>query len=247
MVSSINRRCRIATICARGGSKGLASKNSRPLLGRPLLAWSVDQAKRSTLFDSVVVTSDNDALLEEGEEAGADILVKRPQELSHDRISKLPGIVHAVKEVEGRTGLTFDTIVDLDATAPLRLLEDIAGAVDLLESRNMKSVITAAPARRSPYYNMVELAPDGSIRICKTHDTPVQFRQDAPPCYDMNASIYVWQREPFLSTPREIYEETALYVMPPERSHDIDSQLDFEIVEVMMKRLLSDARLSPSE
>ena len=236
-VSSPDRRNRIATVCARGGSKGLAGKNGRLLLGKPLLAWSVEQAKQSGLFQTVVVTSDSDALLDAGRNAGADMAIKRPDDLSHDRISKLPAIVHAVHEAETKSGIRYETIVDLDATAPLRLKDDIQGVVDMLEESNLTNVITGSPSRRSPYYNMVEKDENGIVMVCKKHTKPVKFRQDAPDCFDLNASIYAWNREPFLSDPKEFYVRTGIYIMPPERSHDIDSELDFRIVEVMMKHL----------
>ena len=95
-------------------------------------------------------------------------------------------------------------IVDLDATSPLRLAEDIQGAVDLLEHNNVSNVITAAPARRSPYFNLVELADDGVVRLSKSLEKPIFRRQDSPQCFDMNASIYVWTRAALFASPYAI-------------------------------------------
>ena len=127
-------------------------------------------------------------------------------------------------------------IVDLDATSPLRLPEDIINVVKILEEKKVINVITAMPARRSPYFNLVELDDSGRVRLSKPLDHPIVRRQDAPKCYDMNASIYIWQREGLLNNSVVFLENTALYVMPEERSIDIDSELDFEFVEFLAKK-----------
>src|SRR3569623_784527 len=154
---------RICTICARGGSKGLANKNIRMLNGRPMLAWSVLQARASGLFEHVVVSSDAQELRNVATAAGADAAIERPAEMATDTARKEPAICHAVLEAERRFGTRYDIIVDLDATAPLRLAADIIGAVSLLETSGATNVITGAPAHRSPYFNLVEKAPDGSV------------------------------------------------------------------------------------
>ena len=118
---------RICTICARGGSKGVPNKNIRPLLGKPLIAHSIEQARASGLFAALAVSSDSDAILAAAAAAGVEHLVKRPDAMASDQAAKLPAIQHCVKSVEEKTGQRFDIMVDLDATAPLRLAEDIAG------------------------------------------------------------------------------------------------------------------------
>ncbi len=227
---------RICTICARGGSKGVKGKNLRPLLGKPLIAYSVEQARASGLMVAVAVSSDSPDILEAAAAAGADLLIERPDELAGDTAPKAPAIRHCVEAAERELGQRMDIIVDLDATAPLRLPEDISGAVRLLETSGATNVITGAPARRSPYFNLVERGPDGVVRLVKTPERPIGRRQDAPPCFDMNASIYVWRRDPFMDRPAVFYQDTRLYEMPEERSLDIDSELDFELVAFLMAR-----------
>ena len=226
---------RICTICARGGSKGIKNKNIRELLGKPLITYTLGQAKASKLFQAVAVTSDSDEILEIAKNSGADFLVKRPKELATDQAPKLPAIRHCVREVEARTRLAFETVCDLDPTSPLRETRDIAGAVRLLEESGVTNVITGAPARRSPYFNLVE-AEGGVARLSKPPKTPVLRRQDSPKCYDMNASIYVWRRDRLFESDSIFNPDTRLYEMPPERSLDIDSELDFELVEFLMER-----------
>lgn len=225
---------RLCTICARGGSKGVANKNLRDLLGRPLIAHTIGQARASGLFERIAVSSDSAAILEAAGRYGADELVERPAELATDTAAKVPAIRHCVETVEARSGCRYDTLVDLDATAPLRLVEDIVGAVRLLEEKGAANVITAAPARRSPYFNLVEVGTDGVARLSKPLPAAIVRRQDAPQCYDMNASIYVWRHDALFEDPPIFKQDTALFVMPEERSVDIDSELDFRIVQMIL-------------
>lgn len=226
---------RICTICARGGSKGVKNKNLRPLGGRPLLAYSLEQARTSGLFDVIAVSSDSPDILAVARDNFADVLVERPSELATDTAGKLPAIQHCVRTVEQERGTRFDVIVDLDATSPLRSVADIQGAVKLLETEGVANVITAAPARRSPYFNLVEVGRDGVVRLSKPLAEPIERRQDAPPCFDMNASIYVWQRSALFDHSTLFLSDTRLFVMPEERSTDIDSELDFQVVELLLR------------
>ena len=225
---------RLCTICARGGSKGVPGKNIRPLAGRPLIAHSIDQARRSGLFDAVAVSSDSPEILDIARRFGADLLIARPAELASDTAGKLPAIRHAWLAAEAATGARYELLADLDCTAPLRRPEDIAGAVALLESSGAHSVVTGTPAHRSPYFNLLEVT-DGIVHLSKTLDHPVLRRQDAPACYDQNASIYVWTRAPFVDQPFEFDRTSRLYVMPRSRSLDIDEEIDFEIVDLLWR------------
>lgn len=226
----------LCTICARGGSKGVPNKNIRRVAGKPLLAHSIDQALETGLFEAVAFSSDSEAYLEAASHAGAAIIVLRPSELASDAAGKIPAIRHCVLNAEAQLGHRVDIIVDLDCTSPLRLSADISGCVELLMSSQFGNVITAAPARRSPYFNLLERQPDGRIDLAKRALAPILRRQDAPECFDMNASIYVWRRDMLFEREGLFHPDTALYVMPEERSLDIDSELDFEVVSLLMER-----------
>ena len=223
---------RLCTICARGGSKGVPGKNIRMLGGKPLIAHSLQQARECRLFARISVSSDDPAILAAAQAAGADDCIVRPAELATDTAPKVPVIRHAQDWVEARHG-RFDTFVDLDATAPLRIPADIAGAVSLLETSGVSSVITGSSSHRSPYFNLVEERPDGSVAVAKTLEPPVTRRQDTPRTFDMNASIYAWRAAAFRNQPAVFYADTRLYEMPTERSQDIDSELDFEFVAML--------------
>ncbi|WP_422371752.1 cytidylyltransferase domain-containing protein [Hoeflea sp.] len=227
---------RLCTICARGGSKGVPNKNLMTIAGMPLIAHSVKQAIASGLFDAIACSSDSPALLEAAIAAGATLAIRRPDELATDTAAKLPVLHHALTTAERELGQRYVTYVDLDATSPLRLPDDIAGAVRLLEGTGVPSVITAAPSRRSPYFNLVELTGEGYVRLSKPLPENVVRRQDAPSTFDMNASIYVWNAEVFREDPKVFYPTTMLFEMPEERSIDIDSPLDLKIVRFLLEQ-----------
>jgi NAD(P)-dependent dehydrogenase (short-subunit alcohol dehydrogenase family)/CMP-N-acetylneuraminic acid synthetase len=226
---------RLCTICARGGSKGLPNKNLRPLLEKPLIVHTIERARESGIFDCIAVSSESREILAVAEANGVDYPIERPPELAADTASKLPAILHAMLAVEAKRGLRYDTLVDLDATSPLRLAQDIRGAVDLLERNRVSSVITGATSHRSPYFNLVEEMADGSVRLAKPLEGAPYRRQDVPPTFDMDASIYVWDAAVFRHDQKVFYPDTRLFKMPVERARDIDSDLDFEIVELMMR------------
>lgn len=228
---------RLCTICARGGSKGVKGKNLREMLGKPLIALTIGDALDSGLFDLVAVSSDSDAILDIARTHGAHLAIKRPDELASDTAGKSGAILHAGLEAERLSGLTFDIFVDLDATAPLRTPDDVRNAVTLLEDGPHSNVFSVCKSRRSPYFNMVEQHADGSITLVKPNGGFVR-RQDVPPTFDMNASIYAWKRDCFLETGAKVFNPTCgLYVMDEHSLFDIDEPGDFEIVEFLAARI----------
>lgn len=227
---------RLCSICARGGSKGVKGKNLREIMGIPVLAYSVEQALKSNLFDVVAVSSDSDEILEVAKRYGAHLMIKRPDELATDTAAKIPVIKHCAQEVEKITGLVFDTFVDIDCTSPLREIEDIQSVVAMIENEDCQNVITGMHSRRSPYFNLVEQNADGYVGLSKKLEKGIVRRQDSPPCYDMNASIYAWKRASFFEMTTVFSDKTKIFVMPEERSIDIDSELDFQIVKLLLEK-----------
>ena len=225
----------LCTICARAGSKGVANKNLRLINNKPLIVYSIEQAIATKLFDQIVVSSDSKEIREVALANGATFCVDRPAELATDTAPKLPAIKHCVENAEKKFG-QFEVIIDLDATAPLRESSDIIGALELLQSAQADNVITGTPAHRSPYFNLVETDINGIVSLSKPPANVVARRQDSPQCFDMNASIYVWRRQALFANENLFTGNTRLFVMPRERSLDIDSQADFEMVEWMMTK-----------
>ena len=228
----------ICSICARGGSKGIPGKNIKMLGDKPLIAHSIHQAKEADIFSVVAVSSDSEEILNVAKKYGADIIVKRPKELANDQVGKLPAIRHCALKVEEIMGEQFDFYVDIDATSPLRIPEDIIESVNLLlKKTNTSNVFSVSPSRRSPYFNMVEEI-SGKIQLIKSLEDGFTRRQDAPSTYDMNASIYAWKRDALFGQESLFDIYTKVYLMPEERSFDIDHPLDFEIVEFLFNRSL---------
>jgi len=230
----MQRESVLAIIGARGGSKGVKNKNIRPLLGKPLIAWSIEQAIESNLFDHVVITSDSEEILEISKLYGADVFFKRPDEMASDDAPKIPAIRHALLQSESFFKKKYEIIVDIDATAPLRKVSDLEEALNLFENKGFDALVTAMPARRSPYFNLIEQDLSGHVDLSKKLAKPIVRRQDSPKCFDMNASFDIWKRDILLQTETLFSCNTGLYIMPEERSIDIDSQLDWRIVEMLM-------------
>ncbi|MCG3679271.1 acylneuraminate cytidylyltransferase family protein [Aliarcobacter butzleri] len=225
----------LCTICARGGSKGVKNKNIKELNGKPLIAYTIEQAKVSGLFEHIVISTDSDDIANIAKQYGAEVFFKRSSEIASDTAGKLDVIKDAFKRSEEHYNKTFDYLIDLDATAPLRIVEDIINSFKQFKQNDNDNLITAMPSRRSPYFNLVEQDKDGKVYLSKKLDNSIVRRQDAPKSYDMNASIYIWKRDIILNENSIFLEKTGLYVMPEERSIDIDNELDFKFVEFLMK------------
>ena len=229
----------MCSICARGGSKGVKNKNIRTLVDRPLIAHSLEQAHATGLFDVIVVSSDSDDILQVSQDYGAQLVIKRPDELATDTAAKIPVIQHCMQETEAQTGQMFDYVVDLSATAPMRTADDIKGVVALQMSDDISNVITAAEAKNSPYFSLVELNETGVPVLSKPPSQPLVRRQDSPKCFDMNGSIYSWTRSDLLHMTSLFGPKTRLFEMPEERSFDIDTETDFIVIETLMSAQLS--------
>lgn len=224
----------VATICARGGSKGLPGKNVRLLCGKPLIVHTIEVARRCKLIDRVMVSTDDPKIAEIGREAGAEVPFLRPKELAQDNTPKLPVIRHAVQFLETEEGYYPDIVVDLDATSPLRTEKDIEACIRMVRDEGADNVFSVTEARRNPYYNMVEII-NGKVKPVKELDYPIIRRQDAPEVYDENASIYVWRRDVLMDNDSLYLDRTRIYVMP-RWAIDIDDETDFEFVEFILSR-----------
>mgnify|MGYP001399752218 CR=1 FL=1 len=225
----------LCTICMRDGSKGVPRKNLRELHGKPLVAYTIEHARESALFEHIVVSTDSHEIAEVAKSFGAESWFLRPAELATDEAPKLLAIRHALQESEKHYGQIYDVIVDLDATSPLRKIEDIVGAYRQFLDEKADILISGCPSRKNPYFNMVEEV-NGRIQKVKQLDSVPTRRQDAPEVYDMNASIYIWNRKALIENETLFTDKTSLFIMPEERSLDIDTDLDWSFVEFIMKK-----------
>jgi len=222
----------VATVCARGGSKGVPGKNVRLLCGKPLIVYTIEVAKRCRSISRIIVSTDNPKIAEVAQANGAEVPFLRPRKLALDDTPKLHVIRHAIQYLESQEGYYADIIVDLDATSPLRTEKDIEACITMVREGEADNVFSVTRARRNPYFNMVEMV-NGQVQLVKNHGQLITRRQDAPEVFDMNASIYVWKRDTLMKSSYFFLDNTKIYVMP-EWAIDIDSETDFEFVEFIL-------------
>jgi N-acylneuraminate cytidylyltransferase/CMP-N,N'-diacetyllegionaminic acid synthase len=227
----------LCTVCARGGSKSVPGKNIREVGGKPLVGHAVSDAKRWERDVDVVVSTDDDRIASVAEEFGAQAPFRRPSELASDSAAKLPAIQHAVRHIESDRGERYEYVVDIDATAPLRRPSDIEDCfLAVVKDEQATNAYTVCEADKNPYFNMVELDEGRYASLSKELGDNVVRRQDAPTVYEMNAAIYVYERDFLMDADSVHGEYTRVSVMPPERSVDIDTKFDLKLVEFMFER-----------
>lgn len=218
----IGSRRVLGVIPARGGSKGLVGKNIRLANGRPLLAWTIEAARASKCLDRVVLSSDDEAIMSVARSLGCDVPFRRPDELATDTASSIDVVLHALDVVPG-----YDTVVLLQPTSPLRTAADIDAACELYARPPGVSCVSVSPAEQSPYL-MYRVADDLSMQPLLPLPSTATRRQDLPDAFALNGAIYIADVS-FLRVARTFLTTQAVaYVMPRERSIDIDTASDFD-------------------
>jgi CMP-N,N'-diacetyllegionaminic acid synthase len=224
-------------IGARGGSKGLAGKNIRPMLGKPLIAWSIEQALACPEIDRVVVSTDSEDIARVAKQFGAEVPFMRPSELANDTAGKWQVWQHALQACEAHYREPIDLFVDLDCTSPLREVQDISKAIAQFKTSGMDAVFSICEAAKNPYFNMLE-EENGILRICKNLPKPIVRRQDAPKVYTHVASIYVLAPDYLRRGTGLLSGRTQGYDIGADKSLDVDSEFDFELIEYLMAKRL---------
>ena len=224
----------IAIIPARSGSKGVRDKNIRPLKGRPLMAWTIEAAIQSGEFDEVMVSTDSEAYAAIAREAGAAVPFLRSAETATDTASSWDMAAEVLAGYEAM-GRTFDTFCLLQPTSPLRTAEDIRKAYDLFREKDAFAVVSVCEAEHSPLW-CGHLPDDGSMNGFIDPDA-IRQRQAGGKFYRLNGSIYIADTVKFAQN-RFLYREGSYaYVMPQERSVDIDSEVDFRFAEILAESI----------
>ena len=226
----------LGVVTARAGSKGLPGKNLKVLAGKPLLAYTIEAAKRSGAIDRLILSTDDEHIAAVGRDLGCDVPFIRPRDLAADDTPHLPVIQHAVQWMADRAGYQPDAVMVLQPTSPLRQPADISAAVDLLDRSGADSVVSAheVPAHAHP------------MRVLKTDDTgaavlfvtgePVRHRinrrQDLPAAWLMNGAIYVCKIHVLFAGQPSLYgDRVMVYRMPADRGLSIDDAKDWEEAE----------------
>ena len=223
----------LCTICARGGSTGLQNKNIKIIKGLPLIHHTINQAINSKLFNKIVVSSDSDKILNISNKKKIDYLIKRSKKLSSSSTPKIPAIRDALIKAEKKFNIKFDYVMDLDVSSPLRNILDIKDSFKKIIKYKKEILFSVCESRKNPYFNMVE-EKNGSATLVKKKGN-FFTRQSSPRVFDMNASIYIWKRKTLLTQNSLFIKNNSFFIMPYERSIDIDSLTDFKLVKHFMK------------
>ena len=224
---------RIAIIPARSGSKGLQNKNILPFNGKPLLAHSVEAALKSGLFDVVHVSTDSEEYAAIAREYGADVPFFRSKELSLDTSSSWDTVIEVLENYK-KLGLTFDTVCLLQPTSPLRNYLDIVDAYDFMDKMSADAVTSVCETDHSPLWTTL-LDSTYSLREYRKRSKQVP-RQKLAKYYRINGAIYI-RRICYASVINLVSDNEVAFVMPRERSVDIDTKLDFIISEILANTL----------
>lgn len=222
----------LALIPARGGSKGIPRKNIRELHGKPLLAWSIEAARRSASVSRVMVSTEDPEIAEVSTTWGAEVPFLRPAELARDDTPGIAPVLHALGELP-----EFDWVLLLQPTSPLRTAADIDGIVRFCQERSAPAAVSVCEATNHPWW-VYRQDPAGRLHPF-VEGVNAARRQDLPPAFVLNGALYLARRDWLLEQRSFMGEQTLGYEMPSERSIDIDTPMDWMLAELMLQRGLS--------
>ncbi len=223
----------VGFVFARGGSKGVAHKNIRPLAGKPLIAYSIQAGRASTLIDRVIVSTDDVEIAEVARHYGAEVPFMRPAELAQDDSPEWLAWQHAIRTLEALDSEPLDVFVSISPTSPFRSVADVDACIETLTESNADVVITVKSAERNPYFNMVTLDAEGYARLVISSAETIHRRQSAPPVFDVTTVAYAARPE-FVQRANTIFEgKVKAVLVPAERALDIDTELDFKFAEFL--------------
>ena len=219
----------LALIPARGGSKGIPRKNIRPFCGKPLLQWAIDAALLAGCVDQVVVSTDDPEIAEVAKSGGAEVPFLRPAELASDIALGIAPVLHALEQLPH-----VSDVLLLQPTSPLRTSADIEAIVALRQRAGRESAVSLTPSAKHPAWTY-SLNQDGRLESLLQFDG-AHCRQRLPPAYLLNGALYLASRDFLLREQSFIGDDTVGYVMPAERSVDIDTPLDWKWAELLMEQ-----------
>lgn len=221
----------LALIPARGGSKGIKGKNIYPLRGKPLLAYTIESAIKCSYIDEVLITTDSEEIADTAKKFGASVPFLRPDDLSGDKAKTIDAVLHAVSWLK-QHGSNYDVLVLLQPTSPLRSQLDISNAIEKFFSYSMKSLASVCEVNDNPI--LIRTIHNSKMSKLLDQNSTVR-RQDMEKYYRINGSIYI-------NSINELDEYTSFndneisYIMPVERSVDIDTEMDIRMVEIYMQK-----------
>lgn len=227
----------LITLCARGGSKGIPGKNVRIINGQPLIALSINIAEKFAALHKADITlsTDDDTIKKVASDFGLKTKYLRPNHLATDAAGKIPTIHDVLDYEEKVKKKRYDFILDLDVTSPLRTMNDLNAAFEMVNrDTEALNIFSVNPANKNPYFNMVEKQENGYFGLVKKGI--FLTRQSAPAVYDMNASFYFYRRSFFdLEYASSITNKSLIYIMP-HICFDLDHEIDFDFMTYLIEK-----------
>ena len=224
----------LAVIPARGGSKSIPHKNVVPVAGKPLIAWTIEVALKSPSLERVVVSTDDPEIAKIARQYGAESPFTRPIDLALDDTPSIDVVVHTIRWVEEHENYRPDFMMLLQPTSPLCITEDIEQVVQIALEKDGDGVVSVCIAHNHPYWTK-RIAKDGTVVDYLPKAPKCTRRQGLPPAYALNGAIYLARREVLLNQKTFYTEKTYAYIMPQERSLDIDTPWDLYLADLILK------------
>lgn len=222
----------LGIITARGGSKGVPGKNIALVGGKPLLAWTIEAARSSRMLTRTIVSTESEEIAEIARQWGAEVPFLRPQELARDDTPHVPVVLQALDWMQRQAGFSADYLLVLQPTSPFRTAADIDAAIEIARVKNADSVIGMVMPHGHPFWCKRVLS-DGRLAPLLPTDGDAHRRQDLPAALMPNGAIYLARIDFFLRQQSFYGEKTFAYLMPPERSLDIDSPWDLQLARLI--------------
>ena len=222
----------LGIIPARGGSKGIPKKNIYKINNKPLIAYTINEAKKSKFLKDVIVSTEDSEIEKISKKFHAQVL-KRPKKLSTDNTPTNSVIINVIKQLETKGDIEFDAIVLLQPTSPLRTVNDIDNSIKIFSKNKCDSVMSVTKVHHPPHWTY-SINKKGTLTKFLKSKTRVFRRQDSPILYQLNGAILIATKEFFLKK-KEIGHNTIPYIMPQERSIDIDNFYDLKIASLILK------------
>jgi len=223
----------IAIIPARGGSKRLPVKNIKKLLGKPLIAWTIEQAKKSKYIDRLIVSTDDKKIAEISKKYGAEI-VKRPKKLATDKAKTIDAVSHLLEILEKEKYIP-EIVVLLQPTSPLRTEKDIDETIKLFLRKKVESVVSVCEVEHPPYWYF-KINSRGFLEPFIKSQYLYKRHQDVPKVYRVNGAVYIANPKTLYKYKSFYCKKTLPYLMSSERSIDIDNEIDFKLAELILKK-----------
>lgn len=225
----------LGIIPARGGSKGIPRKNLLPLLGRPLLAYTIDSAHKSRRLSRTILSSDDAEIIDTARALGVDVPFVRPADISGDHVPSSAVVKHALRAVEAAENREYDAVALLEPTSPLRMADDIDRALEQLEATNVDAVVSVCKVD-APHPMKMQVIVDGCLRpFMPQWWSEGLTRQQLPPVYSLTGTIYAVRAAIARESGSLWGARTGALVMPPQRALNIDSAIDVAVAEVLLR------------